>query len=99
MSLLITTLLMLINISGAARQNTPVSDSFSLIDLWLLTCTIFVALAIFEFALVVKMRYKNGEQEVYRSTRRIDKMASCFFPASFICFSAAYWIHVEFTVL
>ena len=51
MALLITTLLMLINISGVARQNTPVSDTFSLIDLWLITCVIFVALAIFEFAL------------------------------------------------
>ena len=59
MSLLITTLLMLINISASAREKSPVSDTFSLIDLWLLTCTIFVAMALFEYAIVIQIRYSS----------------------------------------
>ena len=59
MALLITSLLMLINISGTAHQNTPASDTFSILDLWVLTCIIFVTLALFEYALVIKIKYKE----------------------------------------
>ena len=62
MSLLITTLLMLINISASAREKSPVLGTFSLIDLWLLTCTIFVAMALFEYAIVIKIRYSSRDQ-------------------------------------
>ena len=62
---------MLINISGAARESSPASDTFSLIDLWLLTCTIFVALALFEYAIVIKIRYnsrrRNNDKNRYKS--------------------------------
>ena len=59
MSLLITILLMLINKSGTAHQNTPSSDTFSILDLWVLTSIIFVTLAILEYILVLKIMYKN----------------------------------------
>ena len=59
MALLITILLMLINKSGTAHQNTPSSDTFSILDLWVLTCIIFVTLALFEYVLVIKIMYKN----------------------------------------
>ena len=73
MSLLITTLLMLINISGSARESSPASDTFSLIDLWLLTCTIFVALALFEYAIVIKIRYNNrGTPEGHNRCTRVS---------------------------
>ena len=57
MSLLFTTLLILINTSGNAREKTPTSDSFSLIDLWLGICMFFAALAIFEYAIVIRVKY------------------------------------------
>ena len=69
MSLLITTLLMLINISASAREKSPVSDTFSLIDLWLLTCTIFVAMALFEYAIVIQIRYQPQPQGHSRCTK------------------------------
>ena len=73
MSLLITTLLMLINISSSARENSPVSDTFSLIDLWLLTCTIFVAMALFEYAIVIKIRYtKRSLAEGHSQCTRVS---------------------------
>ena len=56
MALLITILLMIINTSGSAHENTPSSDTFSLIDLWMLICIIFVSLAIFEYGLIIKIR-------------------------------------------
>ena len=60
MSLLVVALLMLVNISGTARGAAPVSAAaFSLLDLWLLACTASVALALFEYAIVVKMKYDN----------------------------------------
>ena len=59
MSLLTIDLLMLVNISWSAREAAPVSASLSLLDLWLLACTVFVALALFEYAIVVKMKYDN----------------------------------------
>ena len=59
MSLLVTTLLILINTSGRARDNAPASDTFTLIDLWLLLCTVFVTLALFEYAIVIKVKYNS----------------------------------------
>ena len=59
MALLITILLMLINISGEAHKNTPSSDTFSMIDLWILICIIFVSLALFEYGLVIKIKYSK----------------------------------------
>ena len=59
MALLITILLMLINLSGTAHQNTPASDTFSILDLWVLTCIILVTLALYEYALVIKLKYKK----------------------------------------
>ena len=56
MALLITILLMIINTSGSAHENTPSSDTFSLIDLWMLICIVFVSLAIFEYGLIIKIR-------------------------------------------
>ena len=57
MALLITVLLMLINIAGRANENTPSSDTFSLIDLWILICIIFVTLALFEYGVIIKIKY------------------------------------------
>lgn len=56
-SILITALLILINISGSAREKTPASDNLSLIDIWLGLCIIFVTLAIFEYALVIRVKH------------------------------------------
>ena len=56
---MITILLMLINISGRAHGNTPSSDTFSMIDLWILICIIFVTLALFEYGLVIKIKYSQ----------------------------------------
>ena len=57
---MITILLMLINKSGSAHANTPSSDTFSLIDLWILICMIFVTLALFEYGLIIKIKYSQG---------------------------------------
>lgn len=59
MALLITILLMLINLSGTAHENTPSSDTFSMLDLWILLCIIFVTLALFEYGLVIKIKYRK----------------------------------------
>ena len=56
-SILITTLLILINISASAREKMPPSESLSLIDIWLGLCTIFVTLAIFEYAVVIRVKH------------------------------------------
>ena len=58
MALLITILLMLINLSGTAHENTPSSDTFSMIDLWILICIILVTLALFEYGLVIRIKYR-----------------------------------------
>ena len=56
-SILITTLLILINISASAREKMPPSESLSLIDIWLGLCSIFVTLAIFEYAVVIRVKH------------------------------------------
>ena len=63
MGLLVTTLLMLINTSGDAREKSAASDSFSLIDLWLGLCTIFVVSAIFEYAIIIRVKYHWGASQ------------------------------------
>ena len=57
MALLVTILLMLINISGRTHEKTPSSNTFSMIDLWILICIIFVTLALFEYGLVIKLTH------------------------------------------
>ena len=57
MALLVTILLMLINISGRTHEKTPSSNTFSMIDLWILICIIFVTLALFEYGLVITIAY------------------------------------------
>ena len=57
MALLVTILLMLINISGRTHEKTPSSNTFSMIDLWILICIIFVTLALFEYGLIITIAY------------------------------------------
>ena len=63
MGLLVTTLLTLINTSGSAREKTPAADSYSLMDLWLGLCTIFVVSAIFEYAIIIRVKYHWGASQ------------------------------------
>ena len=56
---MVTILLMLINLSGKTHEKTPSSDTFSMIDLWLLICIIFVALALLEYGFVIRINF-NG---------------------------------------
>ena len=85
MALLITILLMLINLSGTAHENTPSSDTFSMIDLWILICIIFVTLALFEYGLVIKIKYsKRGPSaEVHLMDNCTDwPKVTCMFTCS-----------------
>ena len=53
MALLITTLLMLINISNSVSEDVPPSSEQSAVQYWVNSCLIWVGLALLEYALVL----------------------------------------------
>lgn len=51
MGLLVTVFLTLANISSSERNRAPKADGLTSMDAWLLACMLFVASAVFEYAL------------------------------------------------
>ena len=63
MALLVTVLLTIVNISNSARDGAPKADKITALDAWLLACQTFVALALLEYAVLLRLRF-GGKQRV-----------------------------------
>jgi hypothetical protein len=55
MSLLVTVLLMLLNISATVGAKSPLIKELTFMDAWMLTCIVFVSASLFEYAFQLKM--------------------------------------------
>merc|ERR1711879_1126333 len=86
------------NISGRTHEKTPSSNTFSMIDLWILICIIFVTLALFEYGLVITIAYNLRESTAQvhtldggrNWTKVIDKLSRFIFPIAFVIVNAIY---------
>ena len=104
MALLITIYLVLANTGNSARENSPTSGETTLIDIWLQICQAFVALALFEYALLLhkirRQKYAsvlengNGQDITLLTTnkliKRIDDISIILFPLVFVLFAIIY---------
>jgi hypothetical protein len=64
MGLLVTSYLVLINISAASTQDFQM-NVFTAMDAWLYGCKIFITAALFEFAWVLRLRNKQARGEKF----------------------------------
>lgn len=59
MGLLVTVFLVLSNIATGTRALSPDSGSLTVVDIWLLACTAFVAVALCEYALILYSKFSK----------------------------------------
>ena len=64
MALLVTIFLMIINLSASSRAVAPRAKALTALDTWLLTSIIYVTVALFEYALLLKNRFGPSPPEV-----------------------------------
>ena len=82
-----TTLLTLTAMFGATRQNVPRVSYISYLDIWMVTCIIFVFASMIEFTVV---------HSLYRSNRRshaeyVERLMRIVIPVIFLAFNFFYW--------
>ena len=59
MALLVTVLLTIVNLSSSARDGAPKADKLTALDVWLLACLVFVAGTLFEYAILLRIRFSK----------------------------------------
>ena len=82
-----TTLLTLTAMFGATRENVPRVSYVSYLDIWMVTCIIFVFGTMIEFTIV---------HSLYRSNRRpmgeyLESVMKLVIPTLFVGFNVIYW--------
>merc|ERR1712241_1222592 len=82
-----TTLLTLTAMFSAVRQNVPRVSYISYLDIWMLTCMIFVFSCITEFIIVTCLN-KSGHK---KHGERFELMSKIMLPVLFVLFNAIYW--------
>ncbi len=109
MSLIVTILLMLINMLGQVRSNSPFNSGLSTLDVWMVGCIILVTGVLFEYAVLLAILYvRNSETVIAQSVnsggkkfavlkrrcRRIDKYAARTFIGCTVAFDIIYAVLV-----
>ena len=60
MALLVTLFLMMVNLSTSATAHSPKSDQVNGLQVWLLTCIMFVFMALLEYATILYIKNMRG---------------------------------------
>ena len=98
MGFLLTLFLCMVNTLNSMAQNAPNSGgSTTAIIQWILSCLLFMILAILEYALI--LGYKKYRKDYLRRecpnfrrmTRRIDRHMLVIIPPTFFTFSVIFW--------
>ena len=82
-----TTLLTLTAMFGSTRQNVPRVSYTSYLDIWMLTCILFVFSSMVEFV-VVQFCIKSKR---LRSAKVVEHLMRVAIPVLFIIFNIMYW--------
>ena len=92
--ILTVTTLVLINIFISISENSPPKRGKSLIELWLLSCILFVFSAFLFYAMILLiLRFGNSKIILIQ---KLDKIAIVFMPICFIIFSIMYFNFIIF---
>ena len=93
MSLLVTVLLMFINILGNVREDTPLVSAISYLDAWCMVCIVFTSMALFEYAIIIHIRFLSTDYEAKAKARcrKLDIAASLLFNSLFVTFTFIYF--------
>ena len=59
----------------------------SFLDIWMVTCIVFVNLFMFEYVLVIFIK-ENGNEKL---SRRVESRARILLPLCFLAFNTLYW--------
>merc|ERR1712241_138670 len=97
-----TTLLTLTAMFSSVRQNVPRVSYISYLDIWMLTCMIFVFSCIMEFIVVTALtkfgQKEHGERtpdlnyfEHQQLLQKFELMSKIMLPVLFVLFNAIYW--------
>ena len=82
-----TTILTLTAMFGAIRHSVPKVSYVSFLDIWMVTCIVFVNLFMFEYVLVIICK-ENGDEKL---SRNVELRARVLLPLCFLAFNALYW--------
>ena len=105
MALLVTIFLMMVNISNSANEKAPEAQGLTALDVWIWGCILFVAAALFEYAVLLKLKFpdiskiqvSNEHAKTKLNTRydcgKIDRRALFIFVAVFALFNICYWMY------
>jgi len=86
-TLAMTTILTLTAMFSGIRHSVPKVSYITFLDIWMLTCLIFVNFFMFEFVFVVYL--KSIKRETI--SRTFEKRCRVLFPVLFIVFNIIYW--------
>ena len=94
MSLLVTILLMFINTFGNVRNDTPLVSAISYLDVWCMVCIVFITIALFEYAVIIHIRFisTDSEARVKARCRKLDITALVVFTSLYLTFICSYFI-------
>ena len=81
------TLLTLTAMFGSTRQNVPRVSYVSYLDVWMVTCILFVFASMIEFV-VVQFLFKSKRNTWGKSVEHIMRIA---IPVVFVVFNIMYW--------
>ena len=98
---LLTLFLCMINILNSRAASSPKSGgNANAIIQWILSCLLFIILAILEYALILcYKKYKKStssdrmdhEQRIEKLLKLLDQFMLLIFPLAFLIFSAVFW--------
>merc|ERR1711879_896137 len=104
MALLVTIFLMLVNISANEHNNGPITRVLTAMDVWLLLCKLFVALALLEYSVLLAILFgkqskiaadgmMGNKNHVLAETKchKIDRYALRAFLALFVFTMGTYF--------
>ena len=82
-----TTILTLTAMFGAIRHTVPKVSYVSFLDIWMVTCIVFVNLFMFEYVLVIFIK-DNGNEKL---SREVEARCRVLLPVCFLAFNTLYW--------
>ena len=93
MSLLVTILLMFINNYGYIRGSTPLVSKISYLDVWSIGCIMFVTMALFEYGIIIHIRFKSTEctEKLKAICHKLDNAAALVSISLYVIFISIYF--------
>jgi len=82
-----TTILTLTAMFSGVRQNVPKVSYVSYLDVWMVTCLIFVNSCMFEFVIILILKEKGKE----KLGGKVEKFSQALIPGVFLLFNLIYW--------